>query len=75
MHQLVATKLVPDARDAGSGVNHANDYGHRLYARVILALLVERTPEANDEARTPYRTRLFTDDVERPVYEGSDGTQ
>lgn len=26
----------------GNGVNHPNDYGHRLYAQVILALLVER---------------------------------
>jgi hypothetical protein len=26
----------------GNGVNHANDYGHRLYTQVILSLLVER---------------------------------
>jgi lysophospholipase L1-like esterase len=25
----------------GNGVNHPNDFGHRLYAQVILALLVE----------------------------------
>jgi acyl-CoA thioesterase I len=25
----------------GKGVNHPNDYGHRLYAQVILALLVD----------------------------------
>jgi acyl-CoA thioesterase I len=25
----------------GNGVNHPNDYGHRLYAQAILALLVE----------------------------------
>ena len=25
----------------GNGVNHPNDYGHRLYAQVILALLVD----------------------------------
>ena len=24
----------------GNGVNHPNDFGHRLYAQVILALLV-----------------------------------
>ena len=28
----------------GNGINHPNDFGHRLYAQVILALLVE--PEA-----------------------------
>ena len=27
----------------GNGLNHPNDYGHRLYAQVLLALLVERT--------------------------------
>ena len=26
----------------GNGLNHPNDFGHRLYAQVILALLVER---------------------------------
>jgi hypothetical protein len=25
----------------GNGVNHPNDFGHRLYAQVILGLLVE----------------------------------
>jgi hypothetical protein len=25
----------------GNGVNHPNDFGHRLYAEVILALLIE----------------------------------
>jgi hypothetical protein len=25
----------------GNGVNHPNDYGHRLYAQAILALLVD----------------------------------
>lgn len=28
----------------GNGVNHPNDFGHRLYAQVILALLVEPAP-------------------------------
>jgi len=27
----------------GNGVNHPDDFGHRLYAQVILALLVEQT--------------------------------
>ena len=25
----------------GNGVNHPNDYGHRVYAQVLLALLVD----------------------------------
>ena len=32
----------------GNGVNHPNDFGHRLYAQVILALLVE--PERAERA-------------------------
>ncbi|AGA29870.1 DUF3472 domain-containing protein [Singulisphaera acidiphila] len=30
----------------GNGVNHPNDYGHRVYAQAILGLLVD--PESND---------------------------
>jgi hypothetical protein len=26
---------------SGNGVNHPNDFGHRLYAQVILGLLIE----------------------------------
>ena len=29
----------------GNGLNHPNDYGHRLYAQVLLALLMERAPQ------------------------------
>jgi lysophospholipase L1-like esterase len=36
---LLARKNYHDL--TGNGVNHANDYGHRLYAQVILSLLVE----------------------------------
>ena len=32
-----------DADFTGNGVNHPNDHGHRLYARVILALLADPT--------------------------------
>ena len=32
----------------GNGVNHTNDFGHRLYAQVILGLLVERSPFVNN---------------------------
>ena len=28
----------------GNGINHPNDFGHRLYAQVILALLVKPAP-------------------------------
>ena len=31
----------------GNGVNHTNDFGHRLYAQVILGLLVEMPPFVN----------------------------
>jgi hypothetical protein len=27
-------------RSDGNGINHPNDFGHRVYAQVILALLV-----------------------------------
>lgn len=36
---LLARKNYHDL--TGNGVNHANDYGHRLYAQVILSLLVQ----------------------------------
>ena len=36
---LLARKSVHDL--SGNGINHPNDFGHRLYAQVILALLVE----------------------------------
>jgi len=38
--QLLARKAYYDV--TGNGLNHPNDFGHRLYAQVILALLVER---------------------------------
>jgi lysophospholipase L1-like esterase len=37
--QLLAHKREIDVN--GNGVNHPSDFGHRLYAQVILALLVE----------------------------------
>lgn len=36
---LLARKSVHDL--TGNGINHPNDFGHRVYAQVILALLVE----------------------------------
>jgi lysophospholipase L1-like esterase len=38
--QLLARKTYYDV--TGNGLNHPNDFGHRLYAQVILARLVER---------------------------------
>jgi acyl-CoA thioesterase I len=38
--QLLARKAYYDF--TGNGLNHPNDFGHRLHAQVILALLVER---------------------------------
>jgi acyl-CoA thioesterase I len=38
--QLLARKSYYDV--TGNGLNHPNDFGHRLYAQVILAQLVER---------------------------------
>jgi lysophospholipase L1-like esterase len=37
--QLLKRKRFVDV--TGNGVNHPNDYGHRLYAQAILALLIE----------------------------------
>ncbi len=39
-HELLQTKHDLDL--TGNGLNHPNDYGHRLYAQVLLSLLVER---------------------------------
>jgi hypothetical protein len=36
---LLRRKSVYDV--TGNGINHPNDFGHRLYAQVILSLLVE----------------------------------
>jgi acyl-CoA thioesterase I len=36
---LLARKSVHDL--SGNGINHPNDFGHRVYAQVILALMVE----------------------------------
>ena len=39
----VWTELLKHKRDwdlTGNGVNHPNDFGHRLYAQVLSALLV-----------------------------------
>ena len=36
---LLARKSVHDL--TGNGINHPNDFGHRVYAQVILALLVD----------------------------------
>ena len=35
----------------GNGVNHPSDFGHRLYAQLILALLVEPVAPESDESR------------------------
>ncbi len=35
----------------GNGVNHPSDFGHRLYAQVILALLVEPVARRSEERR------------------------
>jgi lysophospholipase L1-like esterase len=40
--RLLARKRHTDL--TGNGVNHPNDFGHRVYAQAILALLVERNP-------------------------------
>ena len=40
-HELLQNKHDLDL--TGNGLNHPNDYGHRLYAQVLLALLVEST--------------------------------
>jgi len=37
--ELLKTKRYHDL--TGNGVNHPNDFGHRLYAQTILALLIE----------------------------------
>jgi hypothetical protein len=37
--RLLQTKRYHDL--SGNGVNHPNDFGHRLYARVILHLLTD----------------------------------
>ncbi len=29
----------------GNGVNHPNDFGHRVYAQVLSALLISPSPE------------------------------
>lgn len=39
--ELLAYK--PDRDLTGNGVNHPNDFGHRLYAQVLAALLIEGT--------------------------------
>jgi acyl-CoA thioesterase I len=39
--ELLKRKRIEDI--TGNGVNHPNDYGHRLYAQAILALLVDPT--------------------------------
>ena len=39
-HELLQNKHDLDL--TGNGLNHPNDFGHRLYAQVLLALLVER---------------------------------
>lgn len=47
--QVLAQKREIDVN--GNGVNHPSDFGHRLYAQVILALLVDEaaTAESNTE--------------------------
>jgi lysophospholipase L1-like esterase len=49
--QLLARKAFYDV--TGNGLNHPNDFGHRLYAQVILAQLVERDrlPTAADSGQ------------------------
>jgi len=45
--QLLKRKRFVDM--AGNGYNHPNDYGHRLYAQMILGLLVDRAALAEDK--------------------------
>lgn len=44
--QLLKRKRFVDL--AGNGYNHPNDYGHRLYAQMILGLLIDRAPPPSD---------------------------
>lgn len=37
----------------GNGVNHPNDFGHRLYAQAILALLVDSAGPASVRRTDP----------------------
>ncbi len=39
-----ALKHKPDRDLTGNGVNHPNDFGHRLYAQVLSALLIRQAP-------------------------------
>jgi hypothetical protein len=41
---LLARKGVHDL--TGNGINHPNDFGHRVYAQVILGLMIE-TPASS----------------------------
>ncbi|MDG3006643.1 SGNH/GDSL hydrolase family protein [Paludisphaera mucosa] len=43
-------ELKQDWDQTGNGVNHPNDFGHRVYAQIIAALLV---PDADPPSRTP----------------------
>lgn len=45
--QLLTRKETLDV--IGNGVNHPNDFGHRLYAQAILAMLVDSASENNQE--------------------------
>ena len=35
----------------GNGVHHPNDFGHTVYAQVILSLLIDHSPEVTTSAR------------------------
>ncbi len=49
--EILARKRYQDL--AGNGINHPNDYGHRLYAQTILALLVDGAGPAPAAAPAP----------------------
>ena len=42
-------RLKQDWDQTGNGVNHPNDFGHRVYAQVISALLLPPTQPAADK--------------------------
>ncbi|MCA9034833.1 MAG: alpha/beta hydrolase [Planctomycetaceae bacterium] len=47
----------------GNGVNHPNDFGHRIYAQVLSSLLLPRQPGelAEDKRRDPFPIKLWPD--------------
>ena len=44
-NELVARKKFEDL--TGNGINHPNDFGHMVYAQLIMAMLQDGTPQSN----------------------------